>query len=247
MQNDSIEGSGAVYVQTNEPDNHVIAFARGSDGVLTENGRHATGGKGDGKPHLTSQGSVISPRTGGTCWSRTLRATTSRSSPSGWTGSKRADRGHGPRPEEHHRARRRRVRPQHGGAERDRVPHRGWNVVADRRLRADARDERGPRAGRLLAGRLDARGHERGTDAIARSRSASDGTLGEPATVRRPDRRPTASRSRRRYADRHRGLPGGEGRGGGLVVHRRRRIGDAGHARRSATAGARSAGPSLPR
>ncbi len=36
MQNDSIEGSGAVYVQTNEPDNHVIAFARGSDGVLTE-------------------------------------------------------------------------------------------------------------------------------------------------------------------------------------------------------------------
>ena len=59
MQNDSIEGSGAVYVQTNEPDNHVIAFARGSDGVLAENGRHATGGKGDGMPHLTSQGSVI--------------------------------------------------------------------------------------------------------------------------------------------------------------------------------------------
>lgn len=59
MQNDSIEGSGAVYVQTNEPDNHVIAFVRSSDGVLTESGRHATGGKGDGMPHLTSQGSVV--------------------------------------------------------------------------------------------------------------------------------------------------------------------------------------------
>jgi 6-phosphogluconolactonase (cycloisomerase 2 family) len=59
MQNDSIEGSGAVYVQTNEPDNHVIAFVRGSDGVLAEGGRHATGGKGDGMPHLTSQGSVV--------------------------------------------------------------------------------------------------------------------------------------------------------------------------------------------
>src|SRR4026209_2646395 len=59
MRNGDIVGSGAVYVQTNEPDNHVIAFARGSDGVLTESGRHATDGKGDGMPHLTSQGSGI--------------------------------------------------------------------------------------------------------------------------------------------------------------------------------------------
>ncbi len=59
MQNGSMERSGAVYVQTNEPDNHVIAFARGSDGGLMEQGRYATGGKGDGMPHLTSQGSVI--------------------------------------------------------------------------------------------------------------------------------------------------------------------------------------------
>ena len=59
MQNGSTERSGSVYVQTNEPDNHVIAFARGSDGGLMETGRHATGGKGDGMPHLTSQGSVI--------------------------------------------------------------------------------------------------------------------------------------------------------------------------------------------
>jgi 6-phosphogluconolactonase len=61
MQDGSMEGKteGSVYVQTNEPDNHVIAFARGSDGKLVENGRHGTGGKGDGMPHLTSQGSVI--------------------------------------------------------------------------------------------------------------------------------------------------------------------------------------------
>ena len=65
MQNGSMERSGAVYVQTNEPDNHMIAFARGSDGALRESGRHATGGKGDGMPHLTSQGSVILTEDGG--------------------------------------------------------------------------------------------------------------------------------------------------------------------------------------
>lgn len=60
MQNGSIEaGAGAIYVQTNEPDNHVIRFARAEDGGLTETGRHATGGKGDGVAHLTSQGSVV--------------------------------------------------------------------------------------------------------------------------------------------------------------------------------------------
>lgn len=61
MQNGSLEGmvAGAVYVQTNEPDNHVIRFARAGNGVLTEAGRYATGGKGDGVAHLTSQGSVV--------------------------------------------------------------------------------------------------------------------------------------------------------------------------------------------
>ena len=49
----------AVYVQTNEPDNHVIRFSRGKDGGLVETGRYATGGKGDGAAHLTSQGSVV--------------------------------------------------------------------------------------------------------------------------------------------------------------------------------------------
>ncbi len=50
----------AVYVQTNEADsNRVLAFRRESDGSLTELGVHPTGGAGDGKPHLTSQGSVV--------------------------------------------------------------------------------------------------------------------------------------------------------------------------------------------
>jgi 6-phosphogluconolactonase len=50
---------GAVYVQTNEPENRVVAFARAADGTLRELGRYATGGAGDGRPHLTSQGSVV--------------------------------------------------------------------------------------------------------------------------------------------------------------------------------------------
>jgi 6-phosphogluconolactonase len=48
-----------VFVQTNEADrNQVIAFERGDEGGLTQVARVATGGKGDGVPHLTSQGSV---------------------------------------------------------------------------------------------------------------------------------------------------------------------------------------------
>lgn len=48
-----------VYVQTNEQDNHVIAFRRADDGSLTRLGAFSTGGAGDGSPHLTSQGSVV--------------------------------------------------------------------------------------------------------------------------------------------------------------------------------------------
>ena len=60
MQNGSIEGSGAVYVQTNEPDNHVIPFAARlgrrarRERVVTRPAARATG-----SPHLTSQGSVV--------------------------------------------------------------------------------------------------------------------------------------------------------------------------------------------
>lgn len=50
----------AVYVQTNEAEgNRVIAFRREPGGALAELGSYATGGVGDGKPHLTSQGSVV--------------------------------------------------------------------------------------------------------------------------------------------------------------------------------------------
>jgi 6-phosphogluconolactonase len=51
--------TGAVYVQTNEADNAVVAFARTMDGGLTKLGAYATGGAGDGMAHLTSQGSVV--------------------------------------------------------------------------------------------------------------------------------------------------------------------------------------------
>src|SRR5215204_1278369 len=56
--------SGAVYVQTNAAPNEVIAFRRESDGSLDRIGSVATGGDGDGSPHLTSQGSVALTRDG---------------------------------------------------------------------------------------------------------------------------------------------------------------------------------------
>ena len=51
--------SGAVYVQTNERENRVVAFRRAADGGLEAAGSYPTGGTGDGNPHLTSQGSVV--------------------------------------------------------------------------------------------------------------------------------------------------------------------------------------------
>jgi 6-phosphogluconolactonase len=61
MQNEATgPDAGFVYVQTNEPErNRVLAFRRAGDGTLTPAGGHETGGAGDGKPHLTSQGSVL--------------------------------------------------------------------------------------------------------------------------------------------------------------------------------------------
>ena len=51
--------AGALYVQTNEVENAVIAFRRGPDGALTGLDSYETGGAGDDAPHLTSQGSVV--------------------------------------------------------------------------------------------------------------------------------------------------------------------------------------------
>jgi len=49
-----------VYVQTNEANaNRLLAFGRRDDGTLDPRGAVETGGRGDGVPHLTSQGSVL--------------------------------------------------------------------------------------------------------------------------------------------------------------------------------------------
>jgi 6-phosphogluconolactonase len=61
MQQQPMNGSssaGAVYVQTNVAPNEVIALRRTDDGSLDRIGSVATGGDGDGSPHLQSQGSV---------------------------------------------------------------------------------------------------------------------------------------------------------------------------------------------
>src|SRR3712207_1433299 len=54
----------SVYVQTNAALNEVIAFRRTDDGSLDRIGSVATGGDGDGSPHLQSQGSVTLTRDG---------------------------------------------------------------------------------------------------------------------------------------------------------------------------------------
>src|SRR5215208_6738656 len=66
MQQSPMNGtaSGAVYVQTNAAPNGVIAFRRAADGSLDRIGSVATGGDGDGSPHLQSQGSVTLTRDG---------------------------------------------------------------------------------------------------------------------------------------------------------------------------------------
>jgi 6-phosphogluconolactonase len=66
MQQEPMNGtaSGAVYVQTNAAPNEVLAFRQAGDGSLDRIGSVATGGEGDGSPHLTSQGSVALTRDG---------------------------------------------------------------------------------------------------------------------------------------------------------------------------------------
>jgi 6-phosphogluconolactonase len=51
---------GNVFAQTNDAAvNKVVAFARGDDGALTRTGEYSTDGRGTGKAHLASQGSVV--------------------------------------------------------------------------------------------------------------------------------------------------------------------------------------------
>ena len=52
--------TGAVFVQTNDAAaNSVHAFARGGDGTLSPLGGYGTDGRGNGTPHLPSQGSLV--------------------------------------------------------------------------------------------------------------------------------------------------------------------------------------------
>src|SRR5919197_877087 len=54
------EQAGAVYVQTNDADDkEVVPYRRSADGALQPLGRYATGGRGNGMPHLPSQSSVV--------------------------------------------------------------------------------------------------------------------------------------------------------------------------------------------
>jgi 6-phosphogluconolactonase (cycloisomerase 2 family) len=49
----------AVFAQTNDArGNELVAFTRDADGRLTNSGSYPTGGRGTGKPHLPSQGSI---------------------------------------------------------------------------------------------------------------------------------------------------------------------------------------------
>jgi 6-phosphogluconolactonase len=56
--------SGAVYVQTNAAPNEVISFRHAADGSLDSLSSVATGGEGEGSPHLQSQGSLALTRDG---------------------------------------------------------------------------------------------------------------------------------------------------------------------------------------
>ena len=58
QQDPTNDTASAVYVQTNAAPNEVIAFRRTDDGSLDPIGSVATGGEGEGTPHLQSQGSV---------------------------------------------------------------------------------------------------------------------------------------------------------------------------------------------
>jgi 6-phosphogluconolactonase len=61
---DDMGMAGAVYVQTNDPENAVVVFHRDVAGKLERIGSVPTGGAGDATPHLTSQGSVTLTRDG---------------------------------------------------------------------------------------------------------------------------------------------------------------------------------------
>ena len=59
MKDEMMAAAGAVFGQTNEEANRVLAFARDPEGALAEPVSYETGGRGSATPHLPSQGSVV--------------------------------------------------------------------------------------------------------------------------------------------------------------------------------------------
>ena len=233
MQDGSMQGMGAgsVYVQTNEPDNHVIRFARADDGALVEAGRHATGGKGDGVAHLTSQGSVVLTRD-----ARYVLVTNAASddvsifpvNKDGLGSAQMMATGLAPKSITEHDGV---VYILNTGA-----PSVTGFRIADGRLVSIAGSERtlAMNADPAQVGFSRDGGTlvvtERGTDSITSFAVDADGLLGEPQS--RPSSGPTpygfAFTSNGALIV-HRGVPGGEGRSGSVVVLGPRWFGDAGH------------------
>jgi 6-phosphogluconolactonase len=59
MNDMTMNDAGAVFVQTNEERNRVLAFGRDAEGRLGQPTAYETGGRGTATPHLPSQGSVV--------------------------------------------------------------------------------------------------------------------------------------------------------------------------------------------
>ena len=201
MQDRSMEGMGAgsVYVQTNEPDNHVIRFARADDGTLVESGTSLRPrGKGDGIAHLTSQGSVVLTQDG-----RYVLVTNAASddvsifpvNEDGLGSAQMVATGPAPKSIAEHDGV---VYVLNTGA-----PSVIGFRIADGRLVAiagserDAGDERRSRAGRVLPGRRHARRHRAGDrlDHVVRGRRRRS-ARGAASPGRRPVPPRTGSRSR---------------------------------------------------
>ena len=213
----------AVYLQTNDAEkNEVVAFRRSADGTLSTLGTYATGGRGTGKPHLASQGSIVA------AGDRLLVVNAGSDdvslfavTPDG-LGAARPRRLGWDDADEHRgsrlagvRAERRRRR------ERDRLRARGRQPRAERRHARAAR--RGSRADRLYAGRLGA-GRHRSRDRLA-ARAAGSRRRARPTRVLGRH----ALRLRlheRRHARRDRGIRRHRRRRGRVVVRNRARAGE---------------------
>ena len=58
--NDNVNGSRFAFTQTNDAEsNEIIVYERAADGQLVATAVHATGGRGNGVPHLPSQNSIV--------------------------------------------------------------------------------------------------------------------------------------------------------------------------------------------